>query len=400
MRIRHSHILLYICGILFSTSCIEEIGFENESFESALVIYATITNEEKQQEVFLSRTYRFEDGEPTPESNATITITGNGVIYEFEEVEPGNYVSKTAFKAEPNVEYQLLINSSNGRTYSSSPSQLTQTTQIDALYVERETNDDGVNGMSIYVDSYDPTGNSQFYRYEYEETFKIIAPLWKDIDLFVISEDPFCLIGETERPEEQRICYRTESSIDINQVSTAGLTEDRLSRHLTRFVQSDDYKISHRYSLLVKQFVQSEAAHIFFKTLLNFSDDGSLFSQVQPGFVAGNIISEDNPKEKVIGFFEISSVSTERIFFNYHDYYPNSNIPPYINECMIFTPARLTEHPAKTEVCGPLINIVKARILVYFDHAPHPDWPYRMVPRVCGDCTVLGRSEPPQFWVE
>jgi len=395
--------LVFLMTLLFlflNSGCIEEIQFENESFESALVIYATITNEEKQQEIFLSRTYRFEEGEPLFESNATVAISGNGVIYEFEEAEPGNYVSKMAFRAEPNVEYQLQINTNNGRTYTSSPSQLTQTTQIDALYAERETNDDGVNGMSIYVDSYDPTGNSQFYRYEYEETFKIEAPDWKDIDLFVISEDPFCLIGETDRPEEQRICYRTESSIDINQVSTAGLTEDRLSRHLARFVQSDDYKISHRYSLLVKQFVQSEAAHNFFKTLLNFSDDGSLFSQVQPGFVAGNIISEDNPTEKVIGFFEVSSVSTERVFFNYRDFYPNDNLPPYINECMIFTPARFTEHFNKTEVCGPLINIVKGRVLVYYENTFNDFSPYRMVPRVCGDCTVLGRSEPPQFWVE
>lgn len=393
-------ITLLAAIVLQFGSCIEEIGFENESFESALVIYATITNEERQQEIFLSRTFRFEDGEPIPESNASVAISGNGAIYEFEETEPGTYASTAAFRAEPNVAYELQINTSNGRAYSSTPTQLTQTTQIDALYVQRETNDDDVNGMSIYVDSYDPTGNSQFYRYEYEETFKIIAPDWKDIDLIVLSDDPFCIIGEVDRPEEQRVCYRTESSIDINQVSTAGLTEDRLSRHLAHFVQSDDYKISHRYSILVKQFVQTEAAHNYFKTLLSFSDEGSLFSQVQPGFVPGNIISNNNPREKVIGFFEISSVSTERIFFNYQDFYPNDNLPPYINECQIFTPDRFTEHNMKTEICGPLINIVRSRVLVYFESTNSEFAPYRMVSRVCGDCTVLGSSEPPQFWVE
>jgi len=380
--------------------CVEEIDFKNESFESALVIDATITNENKQHEIFLSRTYQFEDREPHPENNATVIVTANGISYRFEEDKPGMYVSAQAFSAEPNVEYQLQISTSNGRTYSSDPAQLTQITQIDNLYAQRETNDDDVNGMSIYVDSYDPTNSSKYYRYEYEETFKIIAPDWKNIDLFVISEDPFCLIGETDRPEEQRICYRTESSAEINLVTTANLTEDRVQRHLARFVRSDDYKLSHRYSILVKQFVQAEAAYRYFEVLRSFTNEGSLFSQVQSGFLPGNIYSESNSAEKVIGFFEISSVSSERIFFNYEEFYPDDNLPPYINGCRIQSPDRFTEHFTKTEVCGPLINIVKARILVYFDHNNNDFFPYQMVPRVCGDCTVLGSSEPPQFWVE
>jgi hypothetical protein len=297
-------------AVLQLVSCVEEIGFENESFESALVIDATITNEDKQHEVLLSRTYQFEDREPHPESNATVTISGNGAIYEFEEDEVGRYVSKSTFSAVPNVDYQLQINTNNGRSYASSPTQLTSTTQIDALYAERETNDDDVNGMSIYVDSYDPTGNSKYYRYEYEETFKIIAPEWRNIDLIVLEEDPFCIVGEVDRPDEQEVCYRTETSAALNLASTEGLSEDRLFRHLARFVRSDDYKISHRYSILVKQFVQTEEAHNYYKTLLKFSEEGSLFSQVQPGFVVGNIISENSADEIVIGIFEVSSVTS------------------------------------------------------------------------------------------
>jgi len=387
-------------AVLQLGSCVEEIDFENESFESALVIEATITNEDKQHEVLLSRTYQFEDREPHPESNATVTISGNGAVYEFEEDEAGRYVSKSTFSAIPNVDYQLQIRTNNGRSYASSPTQLTPTTQIDALYAERETNDDDVNGMSIYVDSYDPTGNSKYYRYEYEETFKIIAPEWKNIDLIVLEEDPFCIVGEVDRPDEQEVCYRTETSAALNLASTEGLSEDRLLRHLARFVRSDDYKISHRYSILVKQFVQTEAAHSYYRTLLNFSDEGSLFSQVQPGSVVGNIISEISPDEIVIGFFEVSSVTSERIYFNYEDHYPNESLPPYINECEIFMPTRFTEHFTKTEVCGPLINIVKSRVLVYFANTNSEIAPYDMVARMCGDCTVLGSSEPPEFWVE
>ena len=59
---------------LLTFSCIEEIEFETETFESALVIEATITNEMKVHEILLSRTFRFEEDGPMPESGASVTI--------------------------------------------------------------------------------------------------------------------------------------------------------------------------------------------------------------------------------------------------------------------------------------------------------------------------------------
>lgn len=386
---------------LLNSSCVEEIDFITETFASALIIDATITNQSKYQEIFLSRTYQFEEDGPNPESNATVTVIGNGVDHTFKEAEAGRYVSTNAFAAVSNIDYQLRITSANGRVYSSTITQLTQNTQIDALYVERETNDDGVNGMSVYADSFDPTGNSQYYRYEFEETFKIIAPFWRNQDAVVLSGDPLCEVGLVLRPEEQEICFRTETSHEINLTNTTSLTEDRVARHLVRFARSDDYKISHRYSILARQFVHSREAYEYLETLSNFSNEGSLFSQIQPGFINGNIVSESNSSEKVIGFFEVASVDEKRIFFNYVDYYPNESLPPYINTCQVFTPDRFTEHPTKTEVCGPLIRIIENRILVFLEiNGSSEIAPYRMVPRVCGDCTAIGDIEPPSFWIE
>jgi len=219
-------------------SCIEEIDFENEIFENALVIDATITNEDKQHEIFLSRTFQFEDIDPNPESNATVKVIGNGTIYEFKEEKAGRYVSQSTFQALPNVDYQLQISASNGRNYSSSPIQLTPITQIDALYAVRETNDDGANGMSMYVDTFDPTGNSKYYRYEYEETFKVEPPSFVSQDLVedfhpIDLDDPCegrCSVKFVFRSQDKRICYRTETSQGINLTNSTGFAEDRVSR--------------------------------------------------------------------------------------------------------------------------------------------------------------------------
>jgi hypothetical protein len=388
---------------------VEELDFVTENFEDALVIDATITNVEANHTIWISRTYPFEEDGPIPESGATVIVVGNGTEYVFREGDAGMYTSEITFAAQPTINYQLKVTTQNGRSYSSSVTQLTPVTEIERVYAVRETNDDGVNGMSIFVDTFDPTGNSKYYRYEYEETFKVQPPSFVSQDLvedFNPSElEPCldCVVKFVERSQDKLVCYRTETSQNTNLANTSELTEDRVSRHLTRFMSSQDYRISHRYSILVKQFVQSMESYRYLEALSRFSGEGSLFSQVQPGFLASNILSESNPEETVIGFFEVASVSTKRIFFNYDQYYPNEPLPPYINSCQLQAPTGCTATGINSYSCGGLLVGLRNNTIVYkgMNTGQFPfGGPYLMVDRECGDCTALGVIEPPDFWVE
>ena len=390
-------------ALLFLSSCVEEIAFEIGTFESALVIEATITNEVKQQIILLSRTFQLEDDGPAPERNASVNILADGSSFVFEELEPGRYVSTIPFSAQSRTDYILNITTSNGRTYSSSPTILSQATQIDNLYVIRETNDDGVNGLSFYVDSFDPTGNSKYYRYSYEETYKIIAPRWVPEDL-VLTDALTCEVDlRPTRPQEERVCYNTVLSNTINQFSTNSLTEDRVTRHLVRFIDSEDFIISHRYTILVNQYIQSREAYSYFETLNNLASQGSLFSQIQPGFFEGNVSSETNPNEKVIGFFDVSSVSSQRLYFNYEDFYPDQPLPSLEYSC-----AESEHFQGGFGGCGTLIGGLLTDNVVYSSGASKVKdpitgefvtiGPYFMVLRECGDCTALGSNVVPDFW--
>ncbi len=392
-------------GLLFFVfnSCTEEIDFKTESFESALVVEATITNQLKQQEVILSRPFMFEEEGPNPEINADVRIVSDNGEFIFQEIEDGKYVSNIAFKAEPNTNYSLKITTSNGQLYSSSSSQLTQSTPIDQLYAVRETNDQGINGMAIYVDSYDPTGNSKYYRYEYEETYKIIAPSWVPEDIIVLDELYPCRVALVQKIQEEQICYNTVKSITINQTNTNSLIEDRVTRQLVRFIDSENYILSHRYSILTKQFIQSQQSYTYYETLNHFSEEGNLLSQVQPGFINSNVFSESNPTEKVLGFFDVSSVASKRIYFNYTDFYPNENIPPFPVNCIP------TEHlqiaPSDPPHCGSLISeLLRDRVVYHHGATGGTDniatGPFFMVLRQCGDCTALGDNVVPEFWEE
>ena len=381
--------------LFLNSGCLEEIEFQTETLESALVVSATITNESKSQVIVLSKTYAFETDGPNPETGATVKVFGDGMVYDFIEIEAGIYASDIEFAAQANVTYQLEITTQTGEKYTSLTSQLSANTAIDTVYAVRETNDDGVNGMSIYVDSFDPTGNSKYYRYEYEETYKIVPPSYVPEDLIVVSD---CDVKLVPRAEEERLCFNTVSSRSFNLTNTKSLNEDRVRRHLVRFVASDNYIITTRYSILIHQFVHSEAAYNYFDTLSTFSNEGSLFSQIQPGFLAGNIRSETNDSETVIGFFDVTSVDSKRIFFSYNDFYPNEPTPPWSVNCTKMAPLQYNQFGG----CGPLIGGIEANAIVYFkmNNGTIEGDPYIMVSRECGDCTALGTPEVPEFWID
>lgn len=194
------------------------------------------------------------------------------------------------------------------------------------------------------------------------------------------------------RPIEEQVCFNTEISNNIILTDTNDLEEDRVERFMVRFIDRDNFIISHRYSILVRQFVQSFEAYTFFETLRNFTGSESLFSGIQPGFLIGNVFSDQEPSEKVSGYFDVASVAEERIFFNYDDFFPGEDLPPYINSCQPVSPPFLV-----------VVSQVREEVVKFFDLNPAPNilqGPYFVVPRECGDCTVIGESAAPEFWIE
>ena len=376
-------------------ACIDPFEPETISFESALVVEATISNEMKTQEIFLSRTFEFEVDGPERESNASVSVSDDqGNIFNFIETDAGTYASSSEFMAMENREYTLNITTSDGRSYSSSTAELPAVTQLDSIYAERIINDDGNEGIGIFADSFDPTGNAQNYRYTYEETFRVIAPRWFNED-FVIQDDS-CDFLFTPRDPDTQVCYQTDISTNIIQINTGNLSEDRVNRFMVRFINRNNYIISHRYSILVKQLVQSPASFSFYETLNDFSGSESLFTQTQVGFLNGNLSSDIDEEEKVLGYFEVATVDEQRIFFNYEDLFPNEPLPPYINPCN-------ESAPPLSSPAGCVLRPIVAAGTVRFAGANNPmpgEGPYLTVPTVCGDCTVLGTPEVPEFWTE
>lgn len=388
-------------------SCTDPYALQTNTFEDALVIEGTMTNEFKIQEIKLTRTYRFEENGPKVEHGADVYVTDNmGNHYNFDEAN-GKYVSATAFQAAPNTNYQLHITTNDGKTYISSNEQLTTVNPIQnvtAFVAAKE----GVRGVQINVSSFDPTSTSKYYRYEYDETYKIIAPQWINQEAIAHyfpagSNPPGEMLFQT-RTTEAKTCYSTEKSDHIILTNTSNLSEDRVDFPV-RFIARANHIIMNRYSILVKQYVQNLASYTFYETLKKMSASGSILSQNQPGFFSGNIKCVDNPNEKVIGFFDVSSYSEKRMFFNYSDIFPGEPLPKYPYDCPDITDENKTQYvysfcfAYQNPMCygNEMLAWLQSRTKVY--GGPYAE-DHILYPIQCGDCTSFSSNIKPSFWID
>lgn len=393
---------LLITGVLL-VGCIEEFTPETKDYESLLVVEAVLTDEYKYQKIKLSRTFKFEDEGAKREEKAEIFITDNlNNKYSYSEIKPGEYVSDIAFKAEKK-DYQLYIKTANGDEYKSTPTNLNTGNGITNLFGKIATNSNQEEGVSFVVNVQETSGAAKYYRYEYEETHKIIAPWYRNRKAVIVSEDPPKIEIEYKPDEIGKVCYSTNKSSSLILGSTEGLNNGQLVDFSLRFLERDDYKISNRYSILAKQYVISREAHTFYKTLNDFSSSDNLFSQIQPGFLKGNIENINDESEKVIGFFEVSSVSAKRIFFEYNDIFTDKvSRAKYPFSCSFIAPE---------EISG-VINILKNKThawvtdepeLCAIEYCPYGNiasGPNVYVSIACGDCTVFSSGIVPDFWEE
>ncbi|OBR40930.1 hypothetical protein A9200_13940, partial [Maribacter hydrothermalis] len=382
------------------SSCIEPFVVETVDFNSALVIEATITDENKNQEILVSRTFALDTTGIYGERGAHVSVTDtNGAVYDFEESEEGKYISNVSFAAQAGLGYSLSVTTVDGSVYSSDEVVTPQPTQIDNLYAERDFKDGEVNeGIFIYVDSEDLTNSNEYYRYVYEETYKIIAPYWSPLDAYVISRVvPDIRVGTFDREEDERICYNTVTSKNVIQIEASNYNNNRINKFSIRFIDRDNTILASRYSILVKQFVESRAAFNYYETLQSLSDSESSLYQVQTGFIEGNLHSVTNKNENVIGFFQVSSSAEKRIFFEFEDYFPGEDPPSY--DCELLTPQ--LKNIGGSE--GYLIYGIDKDLFTFYNETepPNVDTPFVMAyPNSCGDCTVLGSNVVPDFWVE
>ncbi|CAM3678767.1 DUF4249 domain-containing protein [Flavobacterium gelidilacus] len=390
-------------------SCTEPYAIQNNTFEDVLVIEATVTNELKKQEIKITRTFQLEEKDPIFETNATVYITDDlGNQFNFEE-EDGKYISEFEFHAIPSRQYQLFVNTSNGKEYTSTREKLTTESNPISIAANLKTQF-GVDGVEITVNSFDPTHSSNYYRFTYEETYKIVTPYWTTDQLNLYYNTMTYNVTDwiTQKSFDSSVCYNTEYSKEIIQENTSGISEDKITNKPIRFIPKNNSIIAYRYSILVKQYIQSLEAYTFYKKLNDLSSTNSTLSPVQTGYINGNIKNTAINSERVMGFFEVSNVSSKRIFFNYNDFFEGESEQNYPFECPTtlyykFYSITNCEPDPPEKVTHPYCEFGKYKL--YKDYQYNSvifytflEGYYYTTRPICGECNRLWSTEVPTFW--
>lgn len=377
------------------SSCTEPFSIVetiNQDYNNLLVVESTITNEFKHQEVKLSRSSGIDENHSLIENNAKVQIEdSNGVVFNFsQDSKSGIYLSNEKFEAINDVSYTLKINTQNGEDFISKEIFLTTPVEIDDVYPELDEFDD-FKGVTIYVDAHDDSNTAKYFRYEYEETYKINVPYpsnyeW-EFTRYGVEDAGFYEVILTWVPPKTTCYSPTFKSSGIMQFSTTNLDESNVVHFPIHFIWEDSPMLRERYSILVKQYIQSAEAYTYFKTIKELGQTESLLSQSQTGYVTGNLSAVSDPNKKVIGFFEASAVTEKRIYFNYFDL--DYEFPPYFYECEKI-------HMLPTKELKEKIENENYQIVDWTEDGPIKG--YYIYKETCTDCTSFATQTKPDFW--
>lgn len=390
MRIVKFLIPLIFVGFL---SCIEPFDLVSIGTRSSIVVDAAITDEAKTHIIKLSESFAVDTSLSTPIRGAQVWIVdqdGNREDLTSSSV-AGDYLTSSTFQALPGNAYVLHVVLPDGEKLVSRAESLPDPVSLDEIYgryVTIPSNDDAGNrsGVQLFVDASSESTEPARLRYNWIETYEVQSPF---VSKFIFDFDQNLPVP---RQDTIHICYRTIPNTELILTSASGQAENRVQEIPIKFVDQTTQQLSQLYSILIQQFVLSADAHEYYRNLEETNEGSGSLSDRQVGTFPGNITSEDNPEDLILGYFEVSRYYEERVFFSPEQFVGDGFVQsPYPN-CTISTLDTLntTELVEQYTGFGRRFGILEQIT----------DFSWQISSRRCADCKEFGTYEKPAFWPE
>ncbi len=344
-----------------------------------LVVEGNINIAQDTTFVTLSRTKNLNDtGVIIAETGAQVAVESeDGTSFPLYEKGNGEYYIPYIASSSTG-KYRLTIKTSSGSQYASDFVQSKITPAIDSINW-KEQND----GVHIYANAHDDQAKTQYYRWDYVETWEYHAPFDSYYKLLPGTLTP---VGRTQ-DEHLFKCWHAANSSSIVIASTTNLSKDNVYEKQVNFIPVSTERLGVTYSILVKQYALTAEAYNYWQNLSKNTEQlGSLFD-AQPSLLTGNMHCITNTAETVLGFISASTVEQKRIFIHKTDLqlwqYPHS---PYAI-CD-------TVHIATSDDAARYYGT-----LGYIPVGNYSTFNYYAAPLECVDCREQGGTlTKPPFW--
>lgn len=316
------------------------------------------------------------------ELNAQVTVEGkDNSTRSMLHAGNGNYSSPN-LNIIINNEYRLRIRTSAGKEYLSEYVKARQTPAIDSIGWKRSD-----EGLRIYANAHDASGNTRYYRWDYDETWEIRAYFYSRY-IYTRSNNT---VRERTPAEEVYTGWKYNNSKSILLASSAKLQSDVIFESPINFINSGDERFSARYSILLRQYALDKAGYDFYDLMKRNTESLGTIFDAQPSEIKGNIQCLTNPAEPVIGYISASTIAEKRIFIS------SAELPGwrFLESCVL---ENVVNHP------DSLYAAFGNEHLMPIDAIYHPVIANRIVGYLsshpsCGDVTKRGASlVRPLYW--
>lgn len=320
----------------------------------------------------LTHTYKLSDSTATtPETGASVTIQGSdNSTFPLGEVGNGLYGANLP-SLNTTKTYRLNITTTGGKQYASDYVPIIVNPPIDSVnFIQKN------DGVTIYVNTHDPTNKAQFFRWEYQETWEFHSAYFATYQFINRQLIPYA-------PNTENTCWKGDNSTRLILGSTTQLASDVVYELPLVTIPKPDQQLSVKYSILVKQYAITQQAFNWWSIMQNNTENiGSIFG-VQPSTDQGNIHSLTDTSEQVIGFVSAGNIQSQRIFIT------NDQVTPWI----YIPPCAIQIHANNIDTIAFYYSEGIWPIDLTSDQS-HVQESYE----TCIDCNLTGTNIPPPFW--
>jgi hypothetical protein len=347
---------------------------------NVLVIEGYINAGQEQTSIKISKARPLGSGQQIlHETEAVVLIeSSDGESYALLESTAGTYTSLNLDLSTEN-QYRLYIKLKNGREYRSTFTPVKVTPAIDSVYWEVKP-----NFLHIYIGTHDVSNNTRYYQWSYQEDWQIqsVQPA------FLVYEDDTVKYRSSEEIKLMLNCWKSTNPQNIVVASSNLYPNDEIKYSINQLPHSGE-RTNVKYSTIVKQHALQEEEYEYIQLLVKNSSMGGTFFDPMPSQLYGNIHSESEPDEIVIGYIGAYTTQTDTLFIEKHEL----PFAPSQPNCLIWEFEMFDQDSLNKYMRPP----------IYYD--PIDTWvdqygiPWMsIIERSCVDCRVYGSTVKPGYW--
>jgi hypothetical protein len=296
---------MLLWGALLSiSSCIDPYEPELQQGSPNLLVVDGFINTSGLTTIKLTRTQALQTStELAVEARAKMYIEEeNGQRFLLQEKPAGTYTS-APLALPTNKKYRVHFSTAAGQEYVSGYTPAKITPAIDKVTWQAKP-----DGVQVFVSTHDNASTSQYYRWDYEETWEFTSAFRSYFRL---------ANGSMQRRLENIYrCWDTQKSGAIKLATTTRLSQDIVADYPLIHLPNNSIKLRYKYSVLFRQYAQTPEEFAYWDALRkNTESIGTLFDPL-PTQLTGNVHAVTNPAELVMGYVGAYSVTEQRLFIS------------------------------------------------------------------------------------